>query len=323
MALVLVAQPQLTFADGAFVIQDGDDKVTVPLSAADPPLQFKGDKLNMRIGDTLITFDKSGLGIRYRGKGGFTTLGYMPTSPKIFSTEDIVRNTELAKTGERPARVSAVSGFEVVNDKLYMLLRWDDKSGEPWLETLVDIDTSGDTPKVGLIGRFGGFSYTSGPVSDELYSTGTKLFVVLRGVDGLALGTCDTLQGTTVFKKLAPIVDECHRFGSLFYTITKSPHGMKSVGIVNPVPERFRAVLETRGEILPSALTSSLAVKEGGHTSLFAFITGAKLLVEDGSGFAETPYGVLVWTPKAKPIRATLRETEGWTIVSEWKASGR
>jgi hypothetical protein len=304
------------------VIQDGEDKLTVPLSAAEPPAQFKGDKLNMRIGDTLITFDKNGLGIRYGKKGGYTTLAYMPTSPKIFSTEEIVRNTELAKSGERPARVSAVSGFEVVNDKLYLLLRWDDKSGKPWLETLVDLDTSGDVPKIGLIGRFGGFSYTSDPVSDELYSTGNKLFVVLRGIDGLALGTCDTLQGTTAFKKLAPIVDECHRFGSLFYTVTKTPHGMKSVGIVNPVPERFRTVLETRGEVVGSALTSALAVKESGHVSLFAFVSGAKLPVEDGSGFAETSFGVLVWTPKAKPVRATLRETEGWTILSEWKSAG-
>jgi hypothetical protein len=322
MALVMVVQPKLAFAGGAFVISEGEDKLTVPLSAADPPAQFKGDKLNMRLGDTLITFDKSGLGIRYRGKGGFTTLAYMSTSPKIFSTEEIVRNAELAKSGERPARVSAVSGFEVVNDRLYLLLRWDDKSGKPWLETLVDVDTSGDAPKINLIGRFGGFSYTSGPVCDELYSTGTKLFVVLRGVDGLALGTCDTLQGTTAFKKLAPIVDECHRFGSLFYTVTKTPHGMKSVGIVNPVPERFRTVLETRGEIARSSLTSALAVKEGGHISLFAFVSGAKLPIEDGSGFAETTFGVLVWSPKSKPVRATLRETETWAAISEWKSVG-
>ena len=323
LALAFLAQPQLSFAGGEFTVIDGEQKVTVPLSAAEPPKAFKGDKLNMRIGDTLVTFDQRGLGIQYRGKGGFTTLAYMPTSPKIFSAEEIARNTELAKSGERPARVSAVSGFEIVNDKLYLLLRWEEKSGKPWLETLVDVDTSGDAPKIGLIGRFGGFSFTSGAVSDELYSSGTKLFALLRGIDGLAIGTCDTTMGTTAFKKLGPIVDQVNRMGALFYTVTKTPYGMKSVGVVNPTPERFRAVLETRGDVIATAVTGVLLVREEGRDSLFSVVSGAKMPVEKDAGFAETPFGVIVWTPRARPTSAFLRETGGWRKLSEWKASAR
>lgn len=318
-ALLLVAQPQITFDGGAFVLTDGQDKATVPLSAADPPKPFKGDKLNMRIGDTLITFDSRGLGIQYRSRGGFTSLAYLPTSPKLFSADEIRRNAELAASGERSMKLSAVSGFEVVKDKLYMLLRWDDKAGKPWLEALVGIDTSGDAPKIDLLGRFGGFSFTDGPVCDELYSSQTKLFVVLRGVDGLAIGTCDTVEGKTAYKKLGPIVDECHRMGSLFYTLAKAPHGLNTVGIVNPVPERYRAALETRGEVLPSPLASVLVVKEDGVRSLFSVFSGAKLPVEEDAGFADTPYGVLVWSPRTKPTTATLRETDGWRKLSEWK----
>ena len=95
---------------------------------------------------------------------------------------------------------------------------------------------------------------------------------------------------------------------------------MSSVGIVNPVPERFRAALETRGEVVPSSLASVLVVKEGGLRSLFAVYSGAKLPVEEDAAFAETPYGVIVWRPKDKPTVATLRETDGWTVLSEWKA---
>jgi hypothetical protein len=323
IAIAVAAQPQVTFSNGAFIVKDGEDSLTVPLSAAEPPKPFKGDRLNLRLGETLITFDQRGLGIQYRGKGGFTTLAYMPTSPKIFSADEIRRNSELAASGERPARVSAVSGFEVVNDRLYLLLRWDEKDGGPWLETLVDVDTTGDAPKINLMGRFGGFSYTTGAVSDELYASDAKLFVLVRGVDGLGIGTCDTEKGTTAYKKIGPIVDEVHRFGPLFYTVTNAPHGMKSVGVVNPVPERFRAVLETRGSVVPTSLGNALLVEEGGRRALFSIASGAKLPVEPDAGFAQTPYGVLVWSPKAKPTRAHLRELSAWAIVAEWKPDVR
>jgi hypothetical protein len=318
-AIAVALQPKIAFEGGAFVLTDAQDKVTVPLSAADAPRPFRGDRLNMRLGETLITFDARGLGIRYGTRGGTTTLAYMTTSPKIFSADEIKRNAEMAASGERPAKVGAVSGFEVVGEKLYLLLRWDDKSGQPWLETLVDVDTTGDTPKINLLGRFGGFSFTSGPVSDELYSSEKKLFVLVRGLDGLAIGSCDTEKGTTAYKKLAPIVDEVHRLGPLFYTVTNAPHGMKSVGVVNPVPERYRTVLETRGKVLPSALTNALLVEEGGRRSLYSIYTGAKVPVETDAGLAQTQFGVLVWSPRAKPAVAHLREPSSWRAVAEWK----
>jgi hypothetical protein len=98
---------------------------------------------------------------------------------------------------------------------------------------------------------------------------------------------------------------------------------MKSVGVVNPVPERFRAVLETRGEVLATSVTNVLLVREEGRDSLFSVVSGAKIPVEKDAGFAETPFGVLVWTPKAKPTSAFLRETGGWRKLSEWKATAR
>ena len=316
--LTLLAPPQLSYASGAFVIKDGKERKTVPLSAAKPPVPFRAEKLSLRLGKTLVTFDQRGLGIRYGSKGGFTHLAYIPTNPKVFGTEEIKKNYALFATKERSANVSAVSGFEVVKDKLFLLLRWEDKAKQPWLETLVSIDSSAKAPKVDLIGRFGGVSFAKGPVCDELYSSGTKLYAPLRGPEGLGFGTCDVAKGVAEFKKLGPIVDDCRSFGGRFYTVSKAPYGMKSVGVVDPVSETFRAVLETRGEVVPSALTSALVVKEGGHSSLFAFVSGAKLPVEDTAGYAQTPYGVLVWSPKEKPERAELREADGWKSLAKW-----
>jgi hypothetical protein len=323
LILLATTQPQLSYADGAFEIKDGQSTLTVPLSASLPPLDIRGERLNIRIEETLITFDQRGLGIQYGGKGGFTTLGYMPTNPNVFSADQIKENAELIASGSRSARVSALSGFEVVKDTLYLLLRWDDKNGEPWLEVLAAVDTSGDAPKVNAIGMFDGKSFARGGVSDELYSFGDTVYSPMLAGDGLWIGSYDTFNMRLLYRKVAERVDACHRFGERFYTVTRTPWGAKSVGVLDPAAERFRTVIETRGDVLPSPLTSALVVQEGGERSLFAFGSGAKLALSADAAFAQTPYGVLVWSPKDSPKEAALREPDGWTIVAEWKSSDR
>ena len=323
LILLATAQPQLSYADGAFEIKDGQSTLTVPLSASQPPFVVRSERLNIRIGETLITFDQRGLGIQYGGKGGFTTLGYIPTNPNVFSADQIKENTDLIASGARSARVSALSGFEVVKDTLYLLLRWDDKNGEPWLEVLANVDTSGDAPKVNAIGMFDGKSFARGGVSDELYSFADTVYAPMLASDGLWIGSFDTFNRRLLYRKVAERVDECHRFGERFYTVTKTPYGMKAIGVMDPAAERFRAVLETRGEVVPSPLTSALVVQEGGERSLFAFGSGAKMSLAANDGFAQTPYGVLVWSPKDSPKQAALREPDGWTSVAEWKSSDR
>jgi hypothetical protein len=321
LILLATAQPQLSYADGAFVIKDAESTLTVPLSAAQPPVVLRAERLNIRIGETLITFDQRGLGIQYGGKGGFTTLGYMVTNPNVFSADQIKENADLIASGARSARVSALSGFEVVDDTLYLLLRWDDAAGAPWLEILASVDTSGDAPKVNAIGTFEGKSFARGAVSDELYSFADTVYSPMGAQDGLWVASFDTFNKRLLYRKAAERVDECHRFGERFYTVTRTPWGAKSVGVLDPAAERFRAVIETRGDVLPSPLTSALVVQEGGARSLFAFGSGAKLAIAADEAFAQTPYGVLVWSPKDGPKQAALREPDGWTSVAEWKAA--
>ena len=133
LCAIAVYGPQLTFVDGAFNVTDGDKTETVALNAGAASAPLVGDNISMQVGDVLVTFDERGLGIQYGKQGGFTTLSYMPTTPKLFSAEEIKANADAITSGERSARVSAVSGFVVVKDTLYMLMRWEDKDGKPWL----------------------------------------------------------------------------------------------------------------------------------------------------------------------------------------------
>jgi hypothetical protein len=318
-SFVLLAQPQITFSGGEFTIKDGAETFTVPLSAAQPPPKLSGDRLNIRIGDTLITFDQRGLGIQYRAKGGFTHLPYIATSPNLFDTDEINRIKGLIALNVRFANVSALSGFELVGERLHLLMRWEEKSGAPWLEALVDVDTSGDTPKVNVLARFDGFSFATNKAADELYSRGTQLIVPIKSTRGVGLGIYDTGDKSSRSLDLGPLVDACTPLGNRFYTVSQTTHGMTAIGLLDPKAERWRPLYETRGKVVPTSLTGALRIREQSTDLLYAATSGARLDIGTDSAVAQTPYGVLVWSPADKPTQAELREADTWLVLAEWK----
>ena len=317
---VLLSGPDLSYADGVFTILDGQDTVTVQLSSGDPPLPVAGDKLSLEVGGTLITFDQRGLGIRYGNKGGFTGLGYMPTTPKLFAPEEILSNVELIESGERQFRVSALSGFEVVGDVLYLWLRWDDKDGKPWLETLVYIDASGDAPSVNLIGRFDGFSFTRGTVADELHAMGGSLVVMTRTKAGFGVGEYDLESRDLAYRPVADRDEVCRRVGARFYTLRRTETGMTTVGIVDPFLAQYRPIMETRSAVVRSNLSSALVLREGEALTLLSIDSGALRTLPADAAYAETALGVLLWSPAKDPTSAELIEPGGWSVVAEWTA---
>ena len=321
LSCALSAQPELSFADGVFTIKEGDSTVTVPLSVAALPLDIKADKLSMHVSGTYITFDQRGLGIQYADKGGFTSLGYMPTTPKLFTKEQILQNAELIDSGERTAKVSAVSGYEIVGETVYMLMRWDDKRGVPWLETLVSIDASGEAPKVNLIGRFIGYTSARGPVRDELYSAGERLFAVTRSESGFGVGDYSTTDKKIGYRIIPGVIDRIALFGKHFLSESKTAYGTTIVGLFDPATLSHRTVLETRGELMPSHLQSAIRVKENGVSYYQSLSTGALFEVSSGWSYAETKAGVLAWSPASAPTQAKLIEPNGWIVIATWASN--
>lgn len=322
LATVLSAQPELSFADGFFTIKDGGDTLTVPLSAAAPPLAITADKLSMEINGTYITFDQRGLGIQYGDKGGFTGLGYMPTTPKLFTREQILRNARLIDSGERTAKVTAVSGFEIVGDRVYMLLRWDGKDGFPWLETLVYIDTSGDVPKVNLIGRFVGYTLAKGVVSDELHGSEGRLIAVTRSESGFGIGDYSTVDKQIDYRIVKGLFDRVVPFGKSFLTEQTTVYGTTLVGLLDPLSLSHRPVLETRGEVVPSGLLSAVRIKLRGVSNFVNISSGAIIEVQEGWAYADTRFGLLKWNPADEPEKAELLENDGWKTVATWSLEG-
>lgn len=319
VSFVLFAAPQLSYSNGEFTITDGDQRTTVPLSAARPPEPYRADKLNMRIGDTLITFDERGLGIQYRSRGGFTNLPYVATSPLLFNSEEINRINSLIALNTRTADVTALSGFELVGDKLHLLMRWEENNGTPWLEALLDVDTSGLTPKVNILGRFSGISFAKGAVSDELYARGTLLYTPIKTTNGLGLGLFETTNGGKRNVELGPPVDSCAPLGGNFVTQTKTSHDMTSIGYLDTKTERWRAVFESRGQLVASSPTKVIRIREQATDVVYSPKSGARLDVQRDTAIADAPHGVLVWSPADKPTTATLRDTDSLSVLAQWK----
>ncbi|HXH61393.1 MAG TPA: hypothetical protein VNI20_08540 [Fimbriimonadaceae bacterium] len=318
LCAIAVYGPQLTFVDGAFNVTDGDKTETVALNAGAASAPLVGDNISMQVGDVLVTFDERGLGIQYGKQGGFTTLSYMPTTPKLFSAEEIKANADAITSGERSARVSAVSGFVVVKDTLYMLMRWEDKDGKPWLETLVDLDTSGAAPKVGLVDKLVGTSFASGTVSDQLHAAGESVYVVTRTADSLLVESYDTVTAKMDRRTVGPAVDILRPFGSEYLTVRKTAYGTRIVGFYKTGGGPPHEVYETRGTVVPASLTSAFVVDEWDGRYLVDVSSGGKLALGKDSGYAPSSSGVIVWSPADAPEKATLYGSGGWTPVAEW-----
>ena len=93
---------------------------------------------------------------------------------------------------------------------------------------------------------------------------------------------------------------------------------MTTVGIVDPFLARYRPILETRSAIVRSNLSSALVLREGEALTLLSIDSGAMRALPAGAAYAETPLGVLVWSPAKNPARAELIEPGGWSVVAEW-----
>ena len=181
LAGAIQAEPTLSYSNRIFTINDGDTVHTVALDQIQMVMNPTADSMKVEIGESVITFDNRGLGLHYADKGGYTGLPAYTNTRKLWTVEEIQSNVALINEGMRSDRLNAISGYELIEDDLYILARWDDKNGDPWLEALVQVNIEEDTPALNLLGRFDGFTFAKGPVSDVLVNIDGNVAALVQG----------------------------------------------------------------------------------------------------------------------------------------------
>ena len=320
VAIGQTAPPQITLKDTAFILKEGAASATVSLIPPPRTLNTQAGRWWLEIGNRVFTFDENGVGIRQGKFRSYSRLTAIATTGKLFSQEQIDHINRDAADGNRTLEVSALSGYEVIGNTLYLLVRWENKEKNPWLEAIVKFDLTAKTPSAQLVGRFEGFSTAKGRVDDRLGSFKDALVALTQKPDGLGLAKWDHSSNQASYVPLgsrvmdAKVLDK----GGYGMTIVRGKQGAWQIGLVNIVAGDHRPVYEFRGQIVGTEEPYFLRVaKESGH-QVINLDSGAEMPIARAATYKHTEFGVIVWTPQAAPKSAQLYSTEAFRFKASW-----
>ncbi|MFY9235456.1 MAG: hypothetical protein WAO58_13470 [Fimbriimonadaceae bacterium] len=326
LGLTLIAQvaaPSLKFNGKALVIQVDGQKEVVPLRENLPPARMVW---SFRKDDKWAVWDsKRGLTIRSGKRVRSTRLAAIPVSPRLFSREEIIATARLIKTGTRKRDASAIAGAKRIGTKVYLLARWTDRAGRPWLEALVEVDFEEEMPAPKLLGRFDGLSLAKAPVDDKLLILGNQLAIVARMGGGWGVARYD--PESTVFTSVM-LGQSLTRYDALNHRLglfqEPTTYGTTRVGRVDLANGFRRDLFETRGtaELLDQEEPLLFVLRRRGGPWLRNSETGAEVKIPASARVRKVAAGVLVWSPALKPTFAALYDPSRWAVLARMETPG-
>lgn len=310
----------LKYENGAFVMNDsqGERRVIV-----NPPVPPPTSTFAVKQRNTWLVWDNRGLTLRVGDKAASTRMPYIPTSPKVFSREQILENIRLIDQGKRQKEATALSGSEVIGDTVYLLVRWADADGKTWLEILMKVDTAAEEPKPEFVAKMPGMSLARGEVDDEMFVLNEKLVAVGTMGNEWGVSAFDVNEEAVLFKAFGTGLVrgsvQPDRRKVLF--VERTSYGTQLAGEVELGTGARTDFAEARGNVsFFSAKPLLLRVDDAKGVALRYVDTGAEVRVPAGSEARMTGVGVLTWHPKANPQRALLYEPTRWIPVANWTA---
>lgn len=321
LGVALVQAPSISFQDGVFRLQVSSKSHNVAIQPSSAHSSLKGTFVWTSDG-VEVRFDKRGLQAGKAGALKQIPLKAFATSPRFQSGKELRDTVQLIRAGDRSVEPSALSGYEVVNDELVMLFRWEDKKGKPWLEALAVLAEGESGIKSVGLGRLDGIGFASGIVDDELYLEDGRLTspTNFEGRFGIASIAAD--GSDRKFRRLGEEVGGVAWRPEVPQAFVTRPAGEGSITIssVDTESGAWRSVLEYRGRIgnlLPEGWAKLVIDGEPWAANLW---TGARAPLAANSGMEHTPFGLLVWAPGDAPKQAWLYDGNARQIRA-WRAS--
>jgi hypothetical protein len=324
LALACQASPvSLTFRDGAFLVGGSGNVSVVPVRQAPsetPGLDRKNQRWTSRVADSVLTFDTSGLTIVRGGQRSVTRLSSVPTSGKVATKESNEALLKLVADGVRRLEVSAMSGVEILESKVYLLARWEDKDGQTWLEALMVIDLAEPRPLARLIDRLPGGSFAAGVVDDVLASQDGELWALYKKGSQFGMARFKLDQpGPPATVMFGPVVERARisPTGRFVWAHSSTRHGTVVIGFVDMESDGYIEGAEVRGRVAGFFEPAVAKVRTSAGTILVNLATGAQWQAPSDCAVRQTPAGLLVWAPPSGPKRAALHDPHG-RILATW-----
>ncbi|MBI5707180.1 MAG: hypothetical protein HZC36_09360 [Armatimonadetes bacterium] len=314
----------ISFRKGTFTVRTPIGSTSVPIAEskrqATQPTSTNVNRILFRKDDAYAVWDSRGLSIR-KGKQALTTrLQGLSVTPKLFTTDEILANRACFALGLRSPFASKISGAKRVGAAVTLLARWEDFSGAPWLEALIEVDLAEPKPHVQLLGAFEGLSV--GPEGERLRLDGTMLAALTRRADGSwGKATWDPRLARFDFQAMGENLADFAFLGP------QSGYAYERTGYGSTLLSRFhfptaakRTLMESRGEIKlldPKEPWLALAREENGLW-LHNLDSGSKVLLPSGGLVRRTSLGLFVASPLPKPESAALYSLDRFERVALW-----
>ena len=306
-------QYTLAVQGDTFVVRDGATRTLVPRV---PRAEKASDTLVFRRDRRWAVWDERGLTTR---DGDWTVtdrLEAVPVSPKVGDKATILATLAAVKAGRRSRGASALSGARRVGTLVYLLPRWEDADGKPWLEALIVVDLGKPHPKPRLLGTFDGLSLARKPIDARLGLENGLLTVPVNGKDAWGVATYDPKRSRFAFRPRGVGLLALESDGRIVET---TAYGTTLVGRV--AEGRTIPWMETRGpaEFVPGA--GPILVRSGDR--LRNAVTGAETRLPAGAAVRRTKAGLLVFWPEKAPRSARLLEPDRLEERARWERGTR
>ncbi len=323
LLLAAVAQDpgvSLTFDNGSFVIKSAAKTEQVSTIPKKPPLDSEEKSFRLYYHDVIVTFDQRGLSIGSPGKMLSSKFSSFSTSKRLFEPAEIAKTEAAIRAGTRKREASGLSGYVLDGSTLYTLIRWDEKSGDPWFEVVVSVDLESDNPEFAYAGRFRGFTTARGRVGDRLSMVGGKLVALTETLEGFGISTLDPKTGDARFKAVGPKVQDGRLVpgAARAVTIDKTRSGSYRLGVVDTDKWTYRQAAEIRGTIIGLHAPCLVQYKDRKGQMVLNLESGAEIPLPLDCKMVSVSDGLLVWAPAKNPTVAVIYVPTSFRTLARW-----
>ncbi len=299
-------EPALDFKSGAFYVRNGKEVERVPTNQR-PPVPSK--VFALKEGANWIVWDTRGLTVRTPAGSRSSFLPDIATSAKIHTASEIETIACRIQQGDIKKEASALAGYSLQNEQLYLVLRWSDAKGQPWLDALVRLDLSSKQPWPVLVAKMPGMvlTKTGAPVDLTTSKDGLLRAIATQG-DAWGVESVTTKGKPQFLAYGKRLIDaKIDATGKTIAFVETSSYGSRLGGAIDCISGERTLLLESAQPLdLISADPPLFRELQGTVATLHAGDSGQTWRYPANSNFREVKDGYLLWSAGETPLRAML-----------------
>jgi len=247
----------------------------------------------------------------------------MAVSPKLFSRDEILKTVDLVRSGDRTKDAAGLSGAKRIGKDVYFLVRWEDKTGKPWAEALVQVDLTAAKLKPQLVGRFVGLSIATKPVDDKIEIVHGKLSIVEHTGNSWGLSTFDPSTQEFLTRPMGGTLVSFETLNAkqgLF--VETSAYGTTIAGRVDIDLGTRKILYEGREQVrFVDAESPEIVIAAAGkRTKVINCVTGGVRLIPYTIDARRIGKQLLIWSTPDAPKAVWLMAPATWETLATWRA---